>query len=62
LKRYRTAYKILEEILAKTDLEERSEAFLDACVDYSKKQVGKKEPVFDREYIIGSQRRFIATS
>jgi hypothetical protein len=49
---YYTTYKVLEKILSKTDLQERHEAFLDACVEYSKKQVGK-EPEFDREYGFG---------
>jgi hypothetical protein len=49
----RSAYQILEEILAKANLEERNEAFLDACVEYSKEQVGKKEEEFDREHGLG---------
>jgi hypothetical protein len=48
----RSAYQILEEILAKASLEERNEAFLDACVEYSKEQVGKEEE-FDREHGLG---------
>jgi hypothetical protein len=47
----RSAYQILEEILAKADLEERNEAFLDACVEYSKGKHGKKP--FDRKHGIG---------
>jgi membrane-bound ClpP family serine protease len=38
----RSAYQILEEILAKADLEERNEAFLDACVEYSKKKMARR--------------------
>jgi hypothetical protein len=49
---YRTCI-VLEQILAKTDLEERNEAFLEACVEYSKRQIGKQEPKFDREYGLG---------
>jgi hypothetical protein len=54
MKRYTTTYNVLKEILAKTDLEERNEAFLDACVKYSKKEVDEKEPEFDRAYGFGS--------
>jgi hypothetical protein len=49
----RSAYQILEQILAKANLEERNEAFLDACIEYSKEQVGKKEEDFDREHGLG---------
>jgi len=49
----RSAYQILDEILGKANLEERNEAFLDACVEYSKQQVGKKEEEFDREHGLG---------
>jgi hypothetical protein len=51
--RYLPTCKVLEEVLAKTDPEERNKVFLGACVEYSKRQVGKKEPVFDREYGVG---------
>jgi hypothetical protein len=54
-KRYTTTYNVLKEILAKTDLEERNESFLDACVEYSKKQVDEKEPEFNREYGFGKE-------
>jgi hypothetical protein len=54
-KRYTTTYHVLKEILAKTDLEERNEAFLDACVEYSKKQFDEKEPEFDREFGFGME-------
>ena len=54
-KRYTTTYQVLKEILAKTDLEERNEAFLDACVEYSKKQFDEKEPEFDREFGFGME-------
>jgi hypothetical protein len=48
----RSAYQILEQILAKANLEERNEAFLDACIEYSKEQFGKEE-YFDREHGLG---------
>jgi hypothetical protein len=54
LKRYTTTYNVLKEILAKADLEERNEAFLDACGEYSKKEGIEKEPEFDRAYGFGS--------
>jgi hypothetical protein len=55
MERYTTTYNVLKEILAKTDLEERNEAFLDACVEYSKKEVYDKEPEFDRGYGFGNE-------
>ena len=39
-------YRVLEAILANTDPIERNEAFLDACIKYSKTPAGKNEAEF----------------